>query len=161
MAKGGTNCTHCCGNSVGDATASLRMNDRGFSSNRPLLITIKTFFWYIIARVCSMNSLDWLNIFDGEKVKEHIEEKTDQLADASIIGLVTATGLPQRLHWVFVLGRDEIVERSSSWWDRCINFAASVLRGVLTSWHPCEEVHELRDVRVERCINFVKCREVY
>ena len=31
MAKGGTKSTQCCGNSVGDASASLRTNDRGFS----------------------------------------------------------------------------------------------------------------------------------
>ena len=32
MAKGGTKSTQCCRNSVGDASASLRTNDRGFRS---------------------------------------------------------------------------------------------------------------------------------
>ena len=33
MAKGETKCTRCCGNSVRDAPASLRANDRGFYPN--------------------------------------------------------------------------------------------------------------------------------
>ena len=44
MAKGGTKSTQCCGNSVGDASASLRTNDRGFFvSYKKLLYSEKKF----------------------------------------------------------------------------------------------------------------------
>ena len=48
MAKGGTKSTQCCGNSVGDAIASLRANDRGFYYSYQVSKTAKVKYYYAI-----------------------------------------------------------------------------------------------------------------